>query len=320
MICENNAPAVQHGDSGDLPNLVTGMAVGAVQLRRRSSNPAPVPAPGQPGRTAGAHLGAERQVDRLHAGRLRWWGVPAGRHLLRLCRDRAAATPYVGIGTSPGGRGYVEANANGGVDALGPAALLGLPGVPASAENPPHLNQPVVGVAASPSGDGYWTAASDGGVFQNGFSAGFFGSLGDIKLNKPVVGITPALDGQGYYMVASDGGVFPFGPGTKFQGSTGSVKLNKPIVAMAVDPANGGYWLVASDGGVFQFGNAPLFGSLGNIHLNKPIVDIMAAPNGQGYYLIASDGGIFQFGPGTTLQGSLGNIALNKPIVGGGLG
>ena len=326
MICVGDEPAVQFGDSAlefsNHPNRITGYAVGECSFSVEQPNPAfSPPSPFGPGNPAGPpeHISVPSGALTGYTMAAADGGVfPMGAHFFGAAAP-AAPTPYVGIATDPGGLGYVVANANGGVDALGAGALLGLPGTPASAADPPPLNKPVVGAAASPSGDGYWTAAADGGVFQNGASAAFFGSLGDIALNKPVTGIAPALDGQGYYLVAGDGGVFPFGPGTSYQGSTGSMKLNKPVVGIAVDPATGGYWLVGADGGVFGF-NAPFFGSLGNIKLNKPIVGIMAAPNGQGYYLVAADGGIFPLGPGTHFQGSLGSITLNAPVTGGGLG
>jgi hypothetical protein len=327
LICENDLPAIQFGDSfeetSNHPDVVSGYAVGQCSFSVEQPNPAFAP-PGQfgPGNPAGPaeHISTPSGVQAGYTMAASDGGAfPMGAPFLGSAATEPAATPYVGIGTNPGGIGYVVANANGGVDALGAGALLGLPGVPASAENPPHLNKPLVGVAASPLGDGYWTAAGDGGVFPNGVGTGFFGSLGDVKLNKPVVGIAPAPDGHGYYLVAADGGVFPMGPGTKYAGSTGDIPLNAPVVGIATDPVTGGYWLVAADGGVFDF-NAPFFGSLGNIHLNKPIVGIVAAPTGNGYYLVAADGGVFPLGPGTHFQGSLGNVTLNAPIVGMGLG
>ena len=45
------------------------------------------------------------------------------------------------------------------------------------------------GNGAYPVGKGYWLMASDGGVFTFG-DAGFFGSMGGIRLNAPVVGST----------------------------------------------------------------------------------------------------------------------------------
>jgi hypothetical protein len=160
---------------------------------------------------------------------------------------------------------------------------------------------------------GYWLAASDGGIFADG-SAGFHGSLGNIKLNKPIVGMAATPSGQGYWLVASDGGVFTEGDAT-FYGSLGGTVLNKPIVGIAATPNGKGYWLVASDGGIFAFGDANFYGSLGNIVINKPIVGMASTPDGGGYWLVASDGGVFTRGD-AGFYGSLGNLVLNKPIVG----
>jgi hypothetical protein len=57
---------------------------------------------------------------------------------------------------------------------------------------------------------GYWLVQADGGVFTHG-SAGFYGSLGDVKLAAPIVGGYPSPTGKGYTLVGEDGGVFTFG-------------------------------------------------------------------------------------------------------------
>jgi hypothetical protein len=160
---------------------------------------------------------------------------------------------------------------------------------------------------------GYDEVASDGGIFNFG-GAGFYGSLGSLKLNKPIVGMAVTPDGGGYWLVASDGGVFAEGD-AGFFGSLGSVVLNKPIVGMAATPDGQGYWLVASDGGVFAFGDAGFFGSEGGTTLNKPVVGMAATPDGQGYWLVASDGGIFTKGD-AGFFGSEGGTVLNSPVVG----
>ena len=46
-----------------------------------------------------------------------------------------------------------------------------------------HLSAPIVGISDTPDDQGYWLAGSDGGVFTFG-NAGFFGSLGAIRLNR----------------------------------------------------------------------------------------------------------------------------------------
>ena len=108
-------------------------------------------------------------------------------------------------------------------------------------------------------GKGYWLVASDGGIFAFG-DAGFYGSLGAIRLNQPIVGMAATPSGHGYWLVASDGGIFAFGDAA-FHGSLGAIALNRPIVGMAATPSGNGYWLVAADGGIFAFGDAGFFGS-----------------------------------------------------------
>jgi hypothetical protein len=145
---------------------------------------------------------------------------------------------------------------------------------------------------------GYWEVAADGGIFNFG-SAGFFGSMGNVKLNKPMVGMTSWPGGQGYWTVASDGGVFTFnGPGQpyRFYGSTGNLVLNRPMVGMASTPDGLGYWLVASDGGVFNFGDAGFYGSTGGNPPSSPIVSITPTADGQGYWLLDGNGEVFAFG------------------------
>ena len=217
-----------------------------------------------------------------------------------------ASAPVVGMATSPDGKGYWMATADGHVYSFGDAANYQASGSGALMVFP---NLPIVGIAATPDGHGYWLVASDGGIFTFG-DATFYGSTGAIRLNRPIVGMSPTADGKGYWLVASDGGIFSFGD-ANFQGSMGESHLNQPIVGMAVDQATGGYWLVAADGGIFSF-NAPFFGSTGNIHLNQPIVGMESIPDGSGYRFVASDGGVFCFN--APFEGSTGNIHLNQPV------
>ncbi|HUA96602.1 MAG TPA: IPT/TIG domain-containing protein, partial [Acidimicrobiales bacterium] len=166
--------------------------------------------------------------------------------------------------------------------------------------------------AATPAqAKGYWTAASDGGVFAYG-DAGYYGSLGGIKLDKPINGMISTGDGKGYWLVASDGGVFAFGD-AGFYGSLGGIKLTAPIVGMTLTPDGRGYWMVASDGGVFAFGDAAFYGSLGGKGLHAPVTAMAATPDGRGYWIVSADGGVFAFGD-AGYDGSLGGITLTKPI------
>jgi hypothetical protein len=135
-----------------------------------------------------------------------------------------ASGTWVGVVSSPTGKGFLLVSNNGGVLGSGDGIPLG--GVTAL-----HLSRPIVGVAATPDGKGYWLVSSDGGVFAFG-NAGFFGSMGGRSLNAPMVGIAANPDGSGYWTVASDGGVFSFG-GAPFEGSMGGQSLNAPIVGIA---------------------------------------------------------------------------------------
>ena len=81
----------------------------------------------------------------------------------------------VALASTPTGKGYWVAAADGGVFARGDARFYGSAGSL-------KLTRPVVGIAATPGGDGYWLVAADGGVFAYG-SARFYGSLGGRRLN-----------------------------------------------------------------------------------------------------------------------------------------
>jgi hypothetical protein len=88
---------------------------------------------------------------------------------------------------------------------------------------PPTTKGGAVEICNTPSGKGYWVCGSDGGVFTYG-DAGFFGSLGDVKLAAPIVGMAATPSGQGYWLLGQDGGVFTFGDAGFFGAPTGLVK------------------------------------------------------------------------------------------------
>jgi hypothetical protein len=201
-----------------------------------------------------------------------------------------------------------HAYAGGGTFAYGSAQ------VPATLSVP--LNSVVVGMAPNPAtsttDQGYWLASADGGVYAMG-NAGFYGSLGALRLAGPVVTIASTPDGRGYWMAALDGGVFAFGD-AGFYGSMGGHPLNKPVVGMAPTPDGHGYWLVASDGGVFAFGDATFLGSMGGTPLVAPVVGMAALRHGTGYWLVAADGGVFAYG--APFYGSAGGAPLGDPVAG----
>ena len=193
--------------------------------------------------------------------------------------------------------------------------VLGFGAPPAGSILSTPLNSVMVAQAANPvapkTNEGYWLASADGGVYAEG-DAGFYGSLGNLRLAGPVVAIAATPDGRGYWLAALDGGVFAFGD-AGFYGSMGGRPLNRPIVGIAPTADGRGYWLVASDGGVFSFGDAPFLGSMGGTALVAPVVGMAATHHGAGYWMVASDGGVFSFGDAPFL-GSLGGQALVDPI------
>jgi hypothetical protein len=82
----------------------------------------------------------------------------------------------------------------------------------------------------SPERGGYWLVGSDGGLFAFG-GAGFYGSMGAVKLNRPVSAVVPGA--AGYLMVGEDGGAFSFGD-VDFFGSLGGSPPTAPVVAVAL--------------------------------------------------------------------------------------
>jgi hypothetical protein len=71
---------------------------------------------------------------------------------------------------------------------------------------------------------------ADGGLFAFG-RAGFFGSMGSVRLNRPVSAVVPGTDG--YLMVGEDGGAFSFGDVSYF-GSLADHPPATPVVSVAL--------------------------------------------------------------------------------------
>jgi hypothetical protein len=78
----------------------------------------------------------------------------------------------VEIVSTPTGRGYWVAAADGGVFSYGDARFYGSMGGE-------DLHAPIVGMAATADGDGYWLLGADGGVFAFG-AAKFYGAPTDL--------------------------------------------------------------------------------------------------------------------------------------------
>jgi len=222
----------------------------------------------------------------------------------------AGAAPATGVVPTVEATGHPHDYQGGGVIGFGDARSVNAP-------PGPGLNSLLVAMTADPAAtavdQGYWLASADGGVFAQG-SAGFYGSLGSLRLQGPIVGMAATPDGRGYWLVAMDGGVFSFGDAA-FHGSMGAIRLNRPVVGMAATPDGRGYWLVASDGGIFSFGDARFAGSMGGSRLAAPVTGMASTASGRGYWLVAADGGIFAFGD-APFDGSMGGSPLNNPVVG----
>ncbi len=150
-------------------------------------------------------------------------------------------------------------------------------------------------------------------MFTQG-NAGFYGSLGALRLQGPVVGMAPTPDGQGYWLVALDGGVFSFGDAA-FYGSMGATRLNQPVVGMAATPD--GQRLLVGGGRRrhLLLRRCRLLRLDGAVPLVAPVTGMGATPDGRGYWLVAADGGIFTFGD-APFYGSMGGHVLNDPVVG----
>jgi len=78
---------------------------------------------------------------------------------------RSLRAPIVSMATSPDGRGYWLAGADGSVYAFGSARTYG------SIPRRIRLREPVVAIAATPDGDGYWLVAADGTILAFGDAA-----------------------------------------------------------------------------------------------------------------------------------------------------
>jgi hypothetical protein len=204
--------------------------------------------------------------------------------------DLVLNRPLVDLAATPGGRGYWQLGADGGVFAYGDAPFFGSTGNI-------RLNSPVRSIAPTRGGDGYWFVAGDGGVFNYG-RAGFHGSTGALRLNQPVVGMAPTSTGGGYLLIGADGGVFAFGD-ARFAGSLGASPPSTAVVALTPLPAGDGYWLLDKAGNVYPFGAAL---ALGRPAGGVPYSDIQSTPSGRGFWALDVQGKVTAFGDAVALQ------------------
>jgi hypothetical protein len=208
------------------------------------------------------------------------------------------------MASTPDGKGYWLAAADGGIFTFGDAAFYG-------SEGGTNLYAPIVAITPTPDGKGYWLAAADGGIFTFG-DAAFYGSEGGATLKAPIVGMATTPDGKGYWLAAADGGIFTFGDAA-FYGSEGGVALNAAVVGIASTSDGKGYWLAAADGGIFTFGDAAFYGSEGNTDLNASVVGMAVTPDQKGYWLVGNDGGVFTLGD-APFYGSDGGLSPVAPV------
>ena len=255
----------------------------------------------------------------------------------------------VGLASTPDGRGYWLAGADGSTYAFGDAHYQ----VPESAFHPAA---PVVAIVGSGNG-GYWLAAADGGVFTAG-PARFYGSAEPDHPVAPIVAMAATPDGGGYWLLGRDGGVFSFGdasyhgrvfvhppcPAGPSPGCGGVVvpprgdfEVGGTPLGIASSPDGGGYWIATAAGELAPFGDTENFGSPAqdNSQLAAPVVGISAVPTPlcspptappgsqpaspgpppEGYWIIGADGGVFSYGD-AQFHGSAAGMHLVAPIVG----
>ncbi len=240
-----------------------------------------------------------------------------------LSGTRPLNAPIVGVASTPGGKGYWLAAADGGVFDFGNAHFYGSTytyGITGLSGTHP-LNAPIVGIASTVDGKGYWLVAADGGVFDFGdatyqgsaYSKGFTGLTGPHPLAAPVVGIASTPHGNGYWLLESNGTVLSFGA-ARFYGEISQATGTK-FVGIVSSPTGNGYVLLAADGATYGFGDAP---SAGSVKVNQNAVAIIPAPNGIGYSIMLSNGQVIGFngGPSSSALGS-NTTGHGAPIVGG---
>ena len=180
------------------------------------------------------------------------------------------------------------------------------------------LSSVMVGIATNPAStpenQGYWLAAADGGVFAQG-NAGFYGSLGALRLQGPVVGIAadPRRDGAtGSW--PSTAGCSPSAtpPSTGRWAPSGSTSPWSAWPPPRTGTATGWSRPTAASS---PSATPPSTARWAAVHLVAPVTGMAATPDGRGYWMVAADGGIFTFGD-APFYGSMGGHVLNDPVVG----
>jgi hypothetical protein len=196
------------------------------------------------------------------------------------------SSPVLVGASTPDGKGYWLASADGGVFSFGDAPFEGSLGDLA-------LQGPIIAMAATPDGKGYWLGGLDGGVFSFG-DAQFYGSMGGTRLNQPIVAMAATPDGKGYWLVAADGGIFTFGD-ARFFGSWAADDLPDPVVGIVASPDGGGYTVSTANGVVLALGDGQAYGGLTLNPDATPVSDIIGNRAGTGYWLLDPEARAYTF-------------------------
>jgi hypothetical protein len=215
---------------------------------------------------------------------------------------RRQTAPIVGMASTPDGRGYWLAAADGGVFAFG-APFYG-------SVYRSQLAQPIVGITATPNGRGYWLVARDGGVFGFG-NARYYGSLGRTRLRAPISALAAAPGGIGYWLLGQDGGVFALGR-ARFYGSFPSKRLHAPAVGLAATPSGHGYWIATADGTVFALGDAHPFVRPARHRDLAATVGIASNGTADGYWLLGVHGDVYPFGTARLFGSAVGLVPAGE--------
>lgn len=230
----------------------------------------------------------------------------------------SAAQPgsrFVGMASTPDGKGYWLVQADGGIHSYGDAGFHGsLPAGPGGLGITPVA--PIAAIAATPDGGGYWLVDQDGGVYAFG-DAGFYGSLpgNGITPYGVVVSVTPTVDGHGYWLLGADGGVFAFGDARFYGAPTAGVAVT---LLLATPDARGYMALPANGDAPLTEGDAtvPAGRVAGPMSMDALVAGGAITSDGDGYWEVGSDGGVFAVGD-AGFYGSLPGVGVTPaaPIV-----
>jgi hypothetical protein len=223
---------------------------------------------------------------------------------------------FVGMASTPSGKGYWLAQSDGGVYSYGDAGFHGsLLAGPGGLGITPIA--PISAIATTSDGLGYWLVDQEGGVYAFG-DAGFHGSLpgDDVGPFGAVIGLTPTSDGHGYWLLGADGGVFAFGDA----GFYGAPLAGVAVTTLLASPDGKGYMALPANGDApLTEGDAlvPPGRQAGPMALEALISGGALTRDAGGLWDVSTDGGVFTLGD-AGFYGSLPGIRTvpAAPIVG----